>query len=745
MRMVTIQGEVEEIIYRNEINGYTVCNIKYNENVVAVIGHMISIGIGETVKATGKWVNHPSYGEQFKAELCEKELPRTENSIIKFLGSGIIKGIREATAKKIIDRFGSEALDVIKNEPYKLAEIKGINVDKALAIGQTFQDYEQMWDISVFLQQYGISPLFVSKIYKQYGDKAIEVVRDNPYRLADEIPGIGFKTADRIALSLGMDPAAENRIASCIIYVLTKAATDQGHTFLPKEKVQEHVSDLLGVNSNLVGDIIIYLAVNGKVIVDRGIDSENVFLKSLSQAENGVAQKLIDLSLMTFDNISTRLIGHISDIEKEQGIILVEEQRNAVMEALQSGVIIITGGPGTGKTTIINTIVRLLGKLDLSYVIAAPTGRAAKRLFEATGKEAKTIHRLLELGRREGNAVDLLSIKGNTPILTEDVIIIDETSMVDILLMNHLLRAIAAGTRLILVGDADQLPAVGPGNVLKDIIASGTAKVVRLTEIFRQASGSMIVVNAHKINKGEYPLFNASEGDFFISRKQTGAEILRNVISICTERLPKHKGYDPFKDIQVLSPTRKGLMGVKNLNNELQKMLNPQAGNKAQKILTETTFREGDKVMQVKNNYDLAWKRIDDAGEIGFGVFNGDIGRITEVNEEGGTVVVLYDDKEVEYSADVLEQLELAYAITVHKSQGSEFPVAVMPVFGGFPMLTTRNLLYTAVTRAKDMVVLIGREEDVRLMVDNYREVKRYSGLQEKLAAAVNLNHMMFN
>lgn len=733
--MITIEGEVEEIIFRNDINGYTVCSIKHDEDMVTIIGHMVSVGIGETIKATGKWVKHPNYGDQFKAEYCERQLPRTQASITKFLGSGVIKGIREATAKKIIDRFSDEALNIIKFEPHRLAEIKGISMEKALGIGQAFHEYGDMWDLSVFLQQYGISPLFVSRIHKQFGDRAIEIIKGNPYRLADEVPGIGFKTADRIALSLGIDPTLENRVASCITYILVKAALEQGHTFLPKEKIEEYASQLLGIESELISDVIISLAVSGKIIIDKGIESQNVFLKLLSQAEAYVAGKLISLSLTKFDDIPDDIGSCVQDIENQQNMVLVEDQKKAVEEALQNGVTVITGGPGTGKTTIVNTIVGLLERIGLTYVLAAPTGRAAKRLSEATGREARTIHRLLELGRREDEAVDMLNINRNAPAICEDVVIIDEASMVDIILINHLLKSVTEGTRLIIVGDVDQLPAVGPGNVLKDIISSGVIKVVRLTEIFRQARESMIVVNAHRINKGGYPVFNTAQGDFFLSRNSSGEDILKNIISLCAERLPKHKGYDPMIDIQVLSPTRKGLIGVGNLNNQLQKVLNPQANRKRHKKLGEISFIEGDKVMQVKNNYDLVWKRLTNTGEMGFGVFNGDIGRITDIDEDAGVLRVTYDDKEVEYGVDLLDELELAYAVTVHKSQGSEFPVVIMPVFGGLPMLTTRNLLYTAITRAKEMVVLVGREDDVRAMVDNYREVKRYSGLLDKLTS----------
>lgn len=738
-KMVTIQGEVEEIIYRNEMNGYTVCSIVSDGNITTVIGHMLSLNAGETIKVTGKWTTHPSYGEQFKAELCERQLPRTGNSMVRFLGSGIIKGVREATAKKIIDKFGEETVEILSNSPHRLSEIKGISIEKALAIGQAFNEYDRKWDISVFLQQYGISPLFVNKIYKQFGDKSVEAIKENPYRLVDEIPGIGFKTADNIALAMGIDPASENRIASCITHILIKAAVDQGHTFLTADKVREYVSDLLGVAGIQVQNAIITLAVGGKIVLEKSLDSENLYIRSLNQAETGVARKLLDLSFVNFENTGSDLVGCIPEIEEEQKMILADDQKQAVLEALQNGVTVITGGPGTGKTTIIKTIVHLLERMGLSYVLAAPTGRAAKRLSEATEREAKTIHRLLEMGHGESSEADMLQISRNVQILNEDVVIIDELSMVDIILMNHLLKSIVNGTRLILVGDADQLPAVGPGNVLKDIIASGVIKVVRLTEIFRQAGESLIVVNAHRINKGEYPVFNSADGDFFILRTDMLFKSLKGIISLCSERLPKNKGYDPFRDIQVLSPTKKGMVGVKNLNVELQKVLNPESEEKSQKTFAATTFRQGDKVMQIKNNYDLAWRRTGGYQDVGFGVFNGDIGKIVSIDDDNDVITVLYDDREVDYTQDIFDEIDLAYAATVHKSQGSEFPVVIMPVFSGLPMLTSRNLLYTAITRAREMLILVGSEEDVRFMTDNYREERRNSGLADKLNSLVGM------
>lgn len=732
--MVTIQGEVEEIIYRNELNGYTICSINCDDRSVTVVGNLLDVNVGEVLKAVGKWVSHPSYGEQFKAELCERELPKTENSLIKFLSSGIIKGIREATARKIVNKFGDRTLEVIRYEPEKLAEVKGISLERALAIGESFQDYGQVWNISSFLQQYGISPLFINKIYKRFGTETIDLIKKSPYKLVDEIPGIGFETVDKIALSLGIESFSQDRIGSYIKYRLIKSALNEGHTFLPLNEVLKHVSQLLGVDVNLVYNAVITLSIEGNVVVNKGPDLESLALKSLEQAEANVARRLIDLSLVKFDDVKNLVESFISDIEKKQNMILEKEQRDAVIECLQNGVTVITGGPGTGKTTVVNTIVQVLERMGLTYVLTAPTGRAAKRLSEASGREAKTIHRLLELGHKDDNEASFLSLKRDLPVLQEDVVIVDEASMVDVMLMNYLVNSIVVGTRLIIVGDADQLPAVGPGNVLKDIINSGVIKVVKLTKIFRQADESTIVVNAHRINKGEYPIFsNGNNGDFYISKKHKVSEILEEIISLCSQRLPQYKGYVALKDIQVITPTKKGLIGSRNLNQELQKVLNPPQPGKSEIKFRETVFRERDKVMQIKNNYELTWEKINESNERGFGIFNGDIGVIEKIDENKGFIRVIFDDKVVEYGAEAFDELELGYAITVHKSQGSEFPVVVMPVFKGLPALTTRNLLYTGITRAKEMVILVGREEDVRFMVDNYREIKRYSSLKKKL------------
>lgn len=732
--MDMLQGEVEQVIYRNETNGYTVCCINNNGSTATITGNLFNVSVGEIIKVTGNWTVHPSYGEQFKAEAFERELPRTEDAMVRFLGSGIIKGIREATAKKIIKKFGEETLDIIKNEPEKLSQVKGLSLIKAIEIGQAFADYGQLWEASIFLQKFGVSPALSNKIYTCYGGDTIEIIKENPYTLVDEIPGIGFKAADKIAMFLKADPLSKERAKACIKHVLLKAATESGHVFLPQDKLLEASMHILRADEMIVKEALENLSGIGEVILETADQKTKVFLKILYNAENNSAKKIADLSLTDFKETYKVLERYLAGIEKEQGIILVEEQRTAVIESIINGAVVITGGPGTGKTTIVKTIVKILERMKLSYALAAPTGRAAKRLSEATGKEAKTIHRLLEIGSLGQESGNLLSIKRNTAVIFEDVVIIDEASMVDIILMNQLLEAIPRGTRLIIVGDADQLPAVGPGNVLKDLISSSALKVIRLKEIFRQAKESMIVVNAHKINNGVYPEYNNVGGDFFLIRSREEEEILQNLISVCADRLQNKKSYDFFKDIQVLSPTKKGIIGTRNLNSRLQQVLNPASKNKNEKTFSEIVFREGDKVMQIKNNYDLVWRRDDDSGEYGFGIFNGDIGIISKIDNNQGIITVLYDERVVEYSAENMDELELAYAVTVHKSQGSEFAVVVMPVFKGTHFLTNRNLLYTAVTRAKEMVVLVGNEESIKYMVDNCFNARRHSSLGEKIA-----------
>lgn len=730
--LVTIEGTVEEILFCNEVNGYTVCDLKYEKDIVTAVGYMPFINIGETLKLTGKWVKHPDYGEQLKVELYEKLLPQTVDALEKYLSSGIIKGIGPATAAKIIDRFGEDALTLIQFHPQRLSEIKGISLDKALKIGQAFQEQSELRAVVMFFQKYGISPTFSAKIYKVFGEKTIEEIKANPYKLADEIFGIGFKTADRIAASLGVDPASKYRICSGIKYVLSQAAA-VGHTYLCEDKLKEHTSRLLEVDVGNISDALISLVIDKAVYIEK-LDSENrVYLSFFYNAELGVCRRLIELSGVNFKGGLGELEKRIEEIQAEEGIVLAEMQKTAVREAMDNGVLVITGGPGTGKTTIIKSIIKLLKKEGCEVALAAPTGRAAKRMSEATGFEARTIHRLLEIGYM-GTDNELLFFRTESNPIDANVIIIDEMSMVDILLMNHLLKAVAPGTRLILVGDVNQLPSVGAGNVLKDIIASGLIKTVKLTEIFRQAEESMIIVNAHRIHRGEAPCLNCKDKDFFFIPRSNPEGILRTVVELCSKRLPGSFGYDPMRHIQVLTPTRKGPIGVSSLNLELQKVLNPTARNRQEKTYRDFTYREGDRVMQIKNNYNLKWVRENDVNSEGMGVFNGDSGTIIRIDEEEEKMTVLFeDDKSIDYDFSILDEIEPAYAITIHKSQGSEFPAVILPVFPGPQILLTRNLLYTAITRARSLVVLVGMENTLHEMIENDREALRYSGLGDKL------------
>ncbi len=730
--MLIVEGVVEDIIYSNEITGYMVCDIKCDQNTVTAVGYMPFLNVGETVKITGKWVNHPEYGDQLKVELYEKLLPQTEEAIEKYLASGVIKGIGPATAARIVKAFGKDTLDIINFRPQMLAEVKGISLDKAIRIGQAFEEQKGLRNVVLFLQEYGISPACCMKIHKALGDKAVDEIKQNPYRLSDDIFGIGFRTADRIAMSLGVDPASKFRICSGIKHVLSQAAGN-GHTYFPEDKLKEQTSQLLQTNLADVEDSLVSLVLDKAIVAEKQDGINRLYLSSFFNAELAVCKKLIELTLVDFDSKMEDIDGKLRMIEAEEGIELAGMQKTAISEALKNGVLVITGGPGTGKTTIIKSIIRLLEREGHKIVLAAPTGRAAKRMSEATGYEARTIHRLLEIGYT-GDDRDLLFQRNESNPLEADIVIIDETSMVDVLLMNHLLKAVPPGARLILAGDTNQLPSVGAGNVLNDIIGSGLVKTVLLTEIFRQAQESMIIVNAHRINSGELPYLNVKDKDFFFVPRSNAESVVRAVTDLCARRLPDTYGYEPMRQIQVLTPTRKGPAGVVNLNAELQKMLNKPAKTRCEKEFRDYIFREGDRVMQVKNNYNLRWVKAGQSYIDGTGVFNGDTGIIKKIDEKEQIIEVAFEeDRLVEYDFAILDEIEPAFAVTIHKSQGSEFPVVVMPVVPGPQVLMTRNLLYTAVTRARDLVVLVGDEGTLAEMVANEREMLRYSGLMDKL------------
>jgi exodeoxyribonuclease V alpha subunit len=734
MDLTVIEGVVDDIIYKNDANGYTVCEVFAKDKVITAVGYMPFINEGETIKANGRWVRHPDYGNQFRVELYEKILPQTADGIEKYLASGIVKGVGPATAAKIVQRFGSETLDIITREPQRLSEIKGISLEKAMNIGQALNEQKGLRDVVMFLQEYGISPSACIKIHKAYADMAVARIKENPYRLCEEVFGVGFRTADRIAMRLGVDPASRFRIRSGIKYTLSHAASN-GHTYLPEDVLREYSAKLLGLPDVDIEDALISLVFDKAVQIEKVNGVSHVYLTPFYNAEQWVGKRLVSLAETHFDKGLDDLDEKIAAFEEEEGIRLDPQQREAVRQAVLNGLLVITGGPGTGKTTIIKCIIRILMGYGHNIALAAPTGRAAKRMTEAAGFEAKTIHRLLEIGYTADES-DLIFQRNEENPIEADVIIIDEMSMVDILIMNHLLRAVPSGARVILVGDADQLPSVGAGSVLLDIISCNRIKTVRLTEIFRQAGESMIIVNAHRINRGETPILNLKDKDFFFIQRNVQENIVRTIIDLCARRLPTTYGLDPLRDIQVLTPAKKGPAGVISLNTELQKALNPPDGRKAEKVSGSYVFREGDRVMQVRNNYSLRWERTDDPGADGTGVFNGDMGTIVKIDEEAMKLEVKFDDDRLaSYDFNIIDEIEPSFAVTIHKSQGSEFPVVVIPIFPGPPVLMTRNLLYTAVTRAREMVVLVGYEQCLCEMVANKRETLRFSGLADKLKA----------
>ncbi|WP_053955778.1 ATP-dependent RecD-like DNA helicase [Inediibacterium massiliense] len=738
---VQIQGVLTDIIFQNESNGYTVGIVESEKDQVTVVGYMPILNTGETFLFSGKWIVHPTYGEQLEVDSYRRVTPNTIEGIEKYLSSGIIKGIGPKIAQKIVEKFGKDTLDIMQYTPHMLTKVSGIGDAKAQKIAEAFKEQRELSEVMLFLQEYGITPKYAVKIYKKYKENTISYIQENPYRLADDIFGIGFKIADAIAKRMGISPTSPYRIMCGIKYILTQYNLE-GHTYTKKAILIEESAKTLEVPAELVEESLLQLAFSNSVHLENLQEEIVVFSMPYFYAETYVCKKLIELAQVKIDSISEDLDEEIQKIEEEEKITLAEKQRKAVEESAENGVLVITGGPGTGKTTTINTIMKLFEKHNLSMALAAPTGRAAKRMSEATGKEAKTIHRLLEYSYMDED-IGMSFGKNEEEPLPVDVVIIDEMSMVDIVLMKGLLRALLPGTRLILVGDVDQLPSVGPGNVLKDIIDSKIIQVVQLDEIFRQAQESMIIVNAHRINKGEYPYINKKEKDFFFMNRKTPEQVVHTIKELCKERLPNFNHCDPVKSIQVLTPMKKGPTGMFQLNNILQEVLNPPSRYKDEKKMKDKTFRVGDKVMQMKNNYNLKWKGIDDAE--GEGVFNGDFGYIHSIDEEEKELCVLFDEEKiVTYDFSQLDELELAYSITIHKSQGSEFPIVVMPIFWGPPMLLTRNLLYTAVTRAKELVVMVGIEGSLKNMVDNYRVIKRNSGLGIRLKRFMNENLIEF-
>lgn len=727
-----ISGTVEHIIYCNNANGYTVCNVLLKDGTeMPVVGCLPGLSEGEQVRITGKLVIHPDYGEQFKADTYERVMPKEISDIIRYLSSGIIRGVGPATAKRITDRFGEKSLEIIADYPARLSEISGISEKKALEIGKSYSEQLGVRDVVMFLQRYGISSKFAVKIYQRFGVNTVEIIKLNPYTLAENIRGIGFKRVDEIAAGMGIENNDKRRIEAGVIYSLTLAMAN-GHSCLPKGMLIQNVCSLLNVDTVEAENAVTSLIFSEKLFSENIDSTQLVYLPYLYNAENYTARSLKEHSENKYHIPPEKVDKIISKIENAENTTLAELQKEAVHAAVENGVTVITGGPGTGKTTIINAIIKAMAEMSGTVMLAAPTGRAAKRMTEMSGTEAKTLHRLLEVEFRDDD--DDASVFGkneNNPIDC-DMLIVDEMSMVDIMLMSAVLKALKPRARLVLVGDSDQLPSVAAGYVLRDIIASGAVKTIALTEIFRQAKESAIVVNAHMINGGQYPVLNGADSDFFLVRRDGGQDIVKTIVDLCTARLPKAYGYDAKNQIQVISPTRRGAAGIVSLNEQLQKALNPPDKYKNEKTYGAITFREGDKVMQNKNNYDLIWSKKSDCTQ-GTGVFNGDVGYIESIDNESETLCVIFDDKEYTYSFPQLDELELAYAITVHKSQGSEFDAVIMPMYPCAPMLQNRNLLYTAVTRAKKLVVLVGRQSCINVMVDNANEQKRYSGLCSKL------------
>lgn len=726
------QGTVVELIFQNRENGYTIAVFETEEEQFTIVGTMPGCQKGSSYHLQGKWKTHPTYGEQFSVSSYEEVMPSTEAGIEDFLASGVLKGIGRKTAAAIAAKFGRETFEILANRPERLTEISGIGEKKARAIAEAFRSHREFAEITLYLQQFGINADYTMKLYKVYGADTVAAVEENPYRLAEDIFGIGFKKADKIAEKMGIARDDEHRIKSGLKFTLWYFA-GEGNTFLPQRTLCEKAGGLLEVESGKIEDCLVEMAFQGDIHIENLENRNVVFLMPYYLAEQNVCKCLTAINRADPKPIGSDPESLIRVTEQESGITLSKNQKYAVKASLKQGVSIITGGPGTGKTTIINSIIRILEHSGLDTAIAAPTGRAAKRITETSGFEASTIHRLLEYYYSEGEDTMRFGKTAEDP-LDYDAVIIDEASMIDLMLMNGLVSAIRPGTRLILVGDADQLPSVGAGNVLRDLISSEYIYSVKLTEIFRQAGESLIVVNAHKINKGEYPYCNEKDQDFFMMRPKTEKDMLAMIKDLCTRRLPAYyTELVPVRDIQVLTPVRKGLLGSINLNKELQSALNPAGPELRERQFGERLFRERDKVMQIKNNYQLKWKNQEDFTD-GEGIFNGDVGFISKIDEEFHEVTVVFDGcKYVTYEFGQMDELELAYAITVHKSQGSEFPIVVMPMTWFPPVLATRNLLYTGVTRGKTAVVLVGSEDKMRAMVDNNRIAQRYSGLGARL------------
>ncbi len=732
--MITLEGFVENIIFRNEDNFYTVLEVVADGRMYTCVGTFQFINEGEYIDIEGEETFHADYGKQIRVSHYESRLPADEISMERYLGSGAIKGIGPSLAKKIVDKFKERTFQIIEEEPERLASIKGISEKKALEIASQIIEKKDMRKAMIFLQDFGISVNMAVKIYAKYGSQIYTILRENPYKLADDITGIGFKMADEIAAKAGIQENSEFRMKCAVSYVLVSASAN-GHVYLPKDALYNMTVQLLGMEIPEFDNLLMDMAIEKKIVVKTVEDEVIVYSAMYFHMEMAVAARLKDLNV-SYETSREDVDKYIDRIQKQTEMELDDCQRMAVYEAVRNGLLVVTGGPGTGKTTTINAIIRIFEMENMEILLAAPTGRAAKRMKETTGMEAKTIHRLLELSggpEQEGRAS--FERNENNP-LEADVVIIDEMSMVDINLMNALLKAVGTGTRLILVGDVNQLPSVGPGNVLKDIIESDCFHVVRLTKIFRQAQTSEIIVNAHKINNGENIVLNKYSKDFLFLHRDNANAIISAMLTLIRDKLPAYVGAD-MSEIQILAPARKGLLGVERLNTVLQEYLNPKDLSKNEKEYGDGLFREGDKVMQIKNNYQMEWEirgSYGVASEKGTGVFNGDIGTITHISTYANELTVEFDEgRTVVYPFGQLDELELAYAITIHKAQGSEYPAVIIPMAGGPRMLMTRNILYTGVTRARTCVCLVGMEEIFHQMISTENDQKRYSTLAVRI------------